>query len=525
MREYFLVVSERSKIYSLIPFNTMKVAKFVSGFLIGFLAIPMAFAETFSDLDAFHENYLAIEYLVSIGTIEGYSDNTYKPDQTVNRAELMKILVAGQGISPDETVYQNCFPDVTTDWYAKYVCYAYEQGWVDGYPDSTFKPAQTVNKVEALKMLVNALGLNSMLPTEVYGDLYDDTDSSAWYAPYLSVAKNLNLLEVTTGDYEPSGEMNRGWVAEYIFRTLVVNEMEIDAFDEDSKNEFLELKGLTSLLDDQEFNAVELSGSGATVSDSFYLEEGLAVVDLSHSGTSNFSVRLLSTTSDDTEYLVNEIGSYGGMMAFYVDEAGEYIFDIDADGGWSIVLEQPRYVSGAEFVESFSGEGAVVTDYISVEEGLAVFDFTHDGESNFIVQVLDESGETVAYLANEIGSYEGSVAEYLDEEVYRFFIDADGAWTMNFDQVDFGQAITETSFSGQGDDTTAVFYTDGGLKTFSFTHQGDSNFIVHLLNSEGQSEAYLVNEIGDYEGSTAEYLDAGYYIMNVQADGGWTIGY
>jgi len=70
----------------------------------------------------------AINFLKENGIISGYSDGTFKPTNPLNRAELLKILVEGVGYSPDENVYKNCFSDVKEDWYAKYVCYAKEQG-------------------------------------------------------------------------------------------------------------------------------------------------------------------------------------------------------------------------------------------------------------------------------------------------------------------------------------------------------------------------------------------------------------
>ncbi|EKD63791.1 MAG: S-layer protein [uncultured bacterium] len=233
--------------------------------LISVLLIPNVFAGTFDDVVSSDENYVAIEYLVSIGTLQGYSDGIFQPDTTINRAELMKVLVAGQGISPDENTYKDCYSDVASDWYAKYVCYATEQGWVGGYPDGTFKPAQTVNKVEALKMLVNALGLGSKLPETVSEDLFDDTDNSAWYAPYLYVAKDLNLLEVTDRDYGPSSDMNRGGVAEYIFRTLVVNELLIDSYTAEYRDQFLTDKGLSSLIETPVLYDVDYVVDGDTI--------------------------------------------------------------------------------------------------------------------------------------------------------------------------------------------------------------------------------------------------------------------
>lgn len=44
----------------------------------------------------------------------------------------------------DENLYENCFEDVEDEWFAPYVCYAKEKGWVTGYPDGTFKPENNV---------------------------------------------------------------------------------------------------------------------------------------------------------------------------------------------------------------------------------------------------------------------------------------------------------------------------------------------------------------------------------------------
>ncbi|MBT5016808.1 hypothetical protein HN748_01260 [Candidatus Peregrinibacteria bacterium] len=205
-------------------------------------------AATFPDVSTDHDNSVAIEYLVNIGTLQGYPDGTFQPSTTINRAELMKVLVAGQGIVPDEETYKDCFPDIGNEWFAKYVCYAAEQEWVGGYPDGTFQPSKTVNKVEALKMLVNALGLDSELPETVTVNMFTDTDNSAWYAPYVYVTKDMGLLEVVSGIYQPAGEMNRAGVAEYIFRTLVVQELEAPEYTDVDRDEFLTIHELAELI-------------------------------------------------------------------------------------------------------------------------------------------------------------------------------------------------------------------------------------------------------------------------------------
>ena len=62
------------------------------------------------------------------------------------------------------------------------------------------------------------------------------------------------------------------------------------------------------------------------------------------------------------------------------------------------------------------------------------------------------------------------------------------------------------------------------LARFEMVHQGESNFIVDLLDDEGAEVGYLINEIGQYDASQAVQIpEDGTYLLNVEADGSWTI--
>lgn len=171
----------------------------------------------FNDVDVQTSNSTAISYLKDKGIISGYSDGSFKPENSLNRAELLKILVEGKGYSPDANVYKDCFPDVTTDWYAKYACYAKEQGWVEGYPDGTFQPSKNVNKVEAVKMLLEIFATELQAPST---EVFSDVSSTEWYSKYVYTANNLGLLE-ESGTYAPSNDITRGGISENIYRLLI----------------------------------------------------------------------------------------------------------------------------------------------------------------------------------------------------------------------------------------------------------------------------------------------------------------
>jgi len=189
-------------------------------FLLTLMIWTSITAFAFTDLSKNHQNYDAINYLKESGIINGYEDGTFKPSNTVNRAELLKILVEGLGIKPELASYNSCFSDVSTDWYAPYVCYAKSVGWVDGYEDGTFKPGQAVNKAEAIKMLINSQEIT--LPKIILEDPYNDVKKDEWFTPYIRKAKDLKILEEEGNFYQPGAEMTRAGISENLYRLLLI---------------------------------------------------------------------------------------------------------------------------------------------------------------------------------------------------------------------------------------------------------------------------------------------------------------
>lgn len=177
----------------------------------------------FSDVSDAHPFRDEVEYLVRAGVVHGNPDGKYYPDRTVNRAEFLKMAYLAAGRTP-KAIYAGCFSDVARgSWYEVYVCdaAARENGFVQGYPDKTFKPGNPVNRIEALKMAFLVMGLDVPNLTEFDKDVikFVDISTSAWYSKYLSAGYMNGILPIHGIEgtrFWPEKELTRGEAAAII---------------------------------------------------------------------------------------------------------------------------------------------------------------------------------------------------------------------------------------------------------------------------------------------------------------------
>ena len=190
----------------------MKSLKKLTSMLVALMMVvsmfsTVAFAQdiTFSDVAEDHAFYQAIYNLVNRGVLNGYEDGTFKPDNTITRAEFAKVIMVseiGDANIPANTTSK--FSDTGSHWANKYIAAAVNAGIINGYPDGTFKPDNTVTYAEAIKMAVCALG---------YGPVIDTT-LNPWYTGYIKQASSIGLTKgaVAVADTGAS----RGIVAQII---------------------------------------------------------------------------------------------------------------------------------------------------------------------------------------------------------------------------------------------------------------------------------------------------------------------
>lgn len=189
----------------------------------------VALVSSFSDIPLNTVHSGALEYLKSKNVISGYQDGTFKPDQTINRAEALKMvmLAIGEDLTSQATI---TFPDVhESDWFYTYIRKATEIKIVEGYQDGKFKPENNINLAESLKIIF--LAFKVTLPTSITDNPFADVDKALWYAPYADYGKVKQLVWVLDdGKFHADRDITRADFAEIIYRMMYIKELNLATF-------------------------------------------------------------------------------------------------------------------------------------------------------------------------------------------------------------------------------------------------------------------------------------------------------
>jgi len=167
----------------------------------------------FTDVHQDQLYYSSIESLYELGVVKGYVDKTFLPNNLINRAEFLKIVMGYFnliGYSHVPVSGTNCFSDVKDQWFAGYVCSAHEKGVVDGYKNGTFQPQANISLAEASKIIYNFRNLSKGLDTKV---------SNPWYEKYVESLAGKKAIPFTITGFDHL--LTRGEMAEIVLDFVV----------------------------------------------------------------------------------------------------------------------------------------------------------------------------------------------------------------------------------------------------------------------------------------------------------------
>ena len=174
-------------------------------------------AVTITDADDISPQYAeAAEVLTGMGIINGYEDDSFKPQQSITRAEVAAMIYrVATGDVEDEKADINAgaklFPDVDKDdWYAGYVNYCGDAAYIKGYEDDTFRADNNVTGFEVLAMILRALGYDSN----------KEFTGPTWTINVVSTATDVGMLKNLDNSVDLAVPASREVVAELIFQAI-----------------------------------------------------------------------------------------------------------------------------------------------------------------------------------------------------------------------------------------------------------------------------------------------------------------
>ncbi|PWV95535.1 glycerophosphoryl diester phosphodiesterase [Paenibacillus cellulosilyticus] len=174
---------------------------------------------SFSDITG-HWASSVIMLVAEHGFMNGYQDGTFKPNNSITRAEF--ITVVARLLALPDAQGSSSFNDVAADaWYAKYVNSAVEAGWVQGFADHTFRPSQNITREEAVVILYRALQDKLVLAGGEQLTFTDSGTIAAWAQEAVLAMTSNGLLGGYPDDtIRPKANLTRAEVAAMIMKFL-----------------------------------------------------------------------------------------------------------------------------------------------------------------------------------------------------------------------------------------------------------------------------------------------------------------
>lgn len=416
----------------------MKIKNFLVALIIGALvfsatAFPAVSAVTvtsFSDVGEWDTTFKAIDYLREEEVVVGYSDGTYGLDSNINRAEFLKIVME---VTDYELAGEDCYPDVSDEWFAPYICAADELGFVDGYPDGDFKPGNDINFAEASKMITNILGM----------ELVDDGDM--WFSPYVFALEDTDSIPADIRDFDQN--VSRGEMAEMIWRidtettykiSNTYENIQAGVIVEEYGSGLQTFESCTELADYFEDNSYDYYYDYRGWEDDIMMVEETVGVEMEKSVAAPEAADSINGGGGSEDYSTTNIQVEGVDEADIVKTDGEYIYLIKGDDVRIVKAFPPlalEEVADVNFGDSsfYPYEMYVDGDRLVVigSTYANVFDYYY-GTAVYILDISDKSNVEVVRDVVFEGDYNTSRkigdTVYLVANQWNYYMPWDGVW-------------------------------------------------------------------------------------------------
>lgn len=164
---------------------------------------------SYSDVKSGAWYYDAVSSMTDQGIITGYPDGSFRPDSAISRAEFSTLIAKYNELDISEMA---TFPDVSAShWASRFIAAAQENGYVYGYSDGTFRPENSITRGEVASIINKMLGMvcDADSFANVQSDLKmftDNRDTSKWHYYEMITATN-------SCTYRLDGKRHPVWVS------------------------------------------------------------------------------------------------------------------------------------------------------------------------------------------------------------------------------------------------------------------------------------------------------------------------
>ncbi|KHE72806.1 S-layer homology domain-containing protein [Halobacillus sp. BBL2006] len=175
---------------------------------------PTEFNDVDNDSYAFNE----INELTAKGILKGYGDGSFGPNDSIKRSHASIMLTRSIIFHNEDMPADPDFSDIWSNM-ASYSSIARltEEGVIDGFPGGMFKPNESLTREQMAKILVTALKLESKHTDLSFPDV--DEDSWA-YPYIKILAEHEITLGHEDGEFKPKQEVTREQLAAFLARSM-----------------------------------------------------------------------------------------------------------------------------------------------------------------------------------------------------------------------------------------------------------------------------------------------------------------
>ena len=496
--------------------NLKKVLALVLAFACAFTMFAGAAFTDSADIKATE----AVDTLSALGVIDGYTDGSFKPNGTVTRAEMAKmIFVVWNGGKSDASAYQSmnsAFADTKNHWAAGYVNFCASNGIIAGKSATKFDPDSTVTGQEAAKMLLVVAG---------YDAAKAGLTGANWAQNTMSYAGLAGLFNDVDSPVEQA--LPRQYAAQMLYNALDVNRVKWST-DSNSFDDITSWSGSTFVKETVGEKYMNLARTGKDVNAPLYLigtekEDGRDTYSLNTSGSTY--IRVKGDYSDlvgQRIVVMHEKGKtdkvYG--VSAYVDSkvlASGYVGQVEKDGKDKIKLDGTSYKvynndADTVAVDFFDNDNTGVK--MNTLFGMAKDDGT--AQQNDVarsIKLIDNNGDgkvdTVVSSPVKFGkvTYVGSSSITVDN----------GVGSIKFDDATVYDGIKKDDFVYVTDD--AYNSSDKDVVTKADVTSAEVNATRNKNNAVVEARVdgkwyRLANGVTVKSGSTYDMVLCGKYILN-----------